>query len=338
MPNAVPVYTPQRTGFQRSNGERVDTEAAPIFGLQTFAAGTTVGPVFDCGGRQIARAHCKVVAKSGTNPTLDVTIQSSPNGKDDWQSVGTFAQKTDAAAEPYGGLVMGAVGSSGTTPPTITLTGTQVVPVDLKIICTTLGARGTAIISYSIDGGVTYVAGVVTAATIAVIDPNGTDTGLVINYANAAAAVDNVWTAKTVGFERKRFTGLGRYLRGIALVGGSSTPTMTGEVSSSSSDPCPSSTAPIAELGQFGISPEVTADPDAPIDSAVLDGILQACSAQADGYLQSSGRITLPLTAWGVDLKMCVAKLAAWEIMAVRVGHNPDDPNNFVWRDRRDEA
>jgi phage gp36-like protein len=102
--------------------------------------------------------------------------------------------------------------------------------------------------------------------------------------------------------------------------------------------PTPVQYCTVAELGQFGISPEVTADPDAPIDSAVLDGILQACSAQADGYLQSSGRITLPLTAWGVDLKMCVAKLAAWEIMAVRVGHNPDDPNNFVWRDRRDEA
>lgn len=92
--------------------------------------------------------------------------------------------------------------------------------------------------------------------------------------------------------------------------------------------------ATIAELASFGISSEVTSG----LTADVLNGILQAASAQADGYLQSSGRITLPLTAWGVDLKMAVCKLAAWEIMSVVLGHNPDDPNNFVWRDRRDEA
>jgi phage gp36-like protein len=92
--------------------------------------------------------------------------------------------------------------------------------------------------------------------------------------------------------------------------------------------------ATVTELASFGISSEVTPA----ISSTVLDGILQACSAQADGYLQSSGRITLPLASWGVDLKMAVCKLAAWEVMAVVIGHNPDDANNFVWRDRRDEA
>lgn len=89
-----------------------------------------------------------------------------------------------------------------------------------------------------------------------------------------------------------------------------------------------------AEVDAYGISSEVTAT----LDSAKLQGIRQACSAIADGYMQSSGRIKLPLTAWGIDLKMAVAKLCAWEIMSVIVGHNPDDPNNFVWRDRRDEA
>lgn len=92
--------------------------------------------------------------------------------------------------------------------------------------------------------------------------------------------------------------------------------------------------ATIAELASYGISSEVTAA----YEDTVIDGILQACSAQADGYLQSSGRIVLPLTSWGVDLKMAVCKLAAWEIMAVTVGHNPDDANNFVWQSRRDEA
>lgn len=89
-----------------------------------------------------------------------------------------------------------------------------------------------------------------------------------------------------------------------------------------------------AELETFGINAEVIAS----FDNDTINGVLVACSAKADGFLQSSGRITLPLTSWGVDLKMAVAKLAAWEIMTVLIGHNPDDPNNFVWRDRSAEA
>jgi hypothetical protein len=225
----VPVVS-KRTGYTRSNGQFVDSEFVSLLGLQALPTGVTVGPVYDVGHAALARLQCKVVAKSGTSPTLDVTIQTSPNGVDDWQTVTTFAQKTDAAAEPNGGLIMGAVTSAGTTPPVITLTGTQVVPVNLRIECTTLGARGTSVIRYSVDGGVTWVSSVTTAATVAVIDPNGTDTGVVINIATSNAAVDNVWTASTVGFERKRFSGLGRFIRAVALVGGSSTPIMTAEV------------------------------------------------------------------------------------------------------------
>ena len=76
-----------------------------------------------------------------------------------------------------------------------------------------------------------WVSGVATAATIAVIDPNGTDTGVVINYANAVAAVDNVWTATTVGYERKMFTGLDRFVRISALIGGTGGPTMDAVIS-----------------------------------------------------------------------------------------------------------
>jgi hypothetical protein len=108
---------------------------------------------------------------------------------------------------------------------------TLIVPVNLRIECTTLGTRGTAVIRYSVDGGKSWVSGVTTAATISVVDPNGTNTGLVINYANAAAAVDNVWTATTVGYERKMFTGLDRFVRISALIGGSAGPTMDAVIS-----------------------------------------------------------------------------------------------------------
>lgn len=229
--NAVPVLFPTAgTGYRMQNGRHADVEELVLLPSQAFPSGVTVGPVYEVGARRNARLTLACSAKSGTSPTLDVTVQTSIDGLNGWRTVSTFVQKTDALAESAttpAGMVMGAVSSAGTTPPTITLSGTQLQYVDLKIECTTLGARGVAVIRYSIDGGVTWVSSVLTAATISVVDPNGTDTGVVINYANAVAAVDNVWTAKTVGWERKTFTGLDRFVRAVALVGGSNTPIMT---------------------------------------------------------------------------------------------------------------
>lgn len=225
MTVAVPVfYTQPGTGYQRGNGRYADTESIVPLPLQALAEGVTVGPVFELGAKRMLDLLLEVTAKAGTSPTLDATVQHSHDGLNGWSTVGSFVQKTDV------GLAMGAVSSTGTTPPTITLSGTQLQPVDLKIECTTLGARGVAVLRYSVDGGVTWVSGVATAATISVIDPNGTDTGLVINYANAAAAVDNVWTAKTVGYERKRLGPCGRFVRVVGLVGGSAGPTVTAKI------------------------------------------------------------------------------------------------------------
>jgi len=188
---------------------------------QTFASGVTVGPVIEVGHKRHLGLLLKTTAKSGTNPTLDVTIQTSNDGLNDWQAVGTFAQKTDV------GLVMGGVTATGTTPPTVTLTSTaQAQPVNLQVQCTgNAGALGTWTGRYSVDGGVTWVS-FTSAATVSVIDPNGTDTGVVINIAAGNAATDNVWKATTVGYERKRFSGLGKFIRAVALIGGSATPTM----------------------------------------------------------------------------------------------------------------
>jgi len=235
MPNAVPItYPVAGTGYRRGDNRHCNVESMLALPQQTLASGVTVGPVFEVGDKGLARLQVEVSAKSGTSPTLDLTVQTSPDGYNGWSTVGTFTQRTDAAAAPSSsapaGLVMGSVTATGTTPPTITLTGTQLQPVDLRIECTTLGARGVAVIRYSVDGGKTWVSNVTTAATISVIDPNDTDTGLVINYANATAAVDNVWTAKTVGYERKVFAGLDRFVRVVALIGGSATPTMDAKV------------------------------------------------------------------------------------------------------------
>jgi hypothetical protein len=234
MPNAFNPNYAKDDGYTMGNGRRARVAPITLLGSQTLAAGITVGPTFESGEFDNVRLHVAVSAKSGTSPTLDVTIQTSRNGRTGWRSVSTFTQRTDAATPPDGaspaGLVMGAVAAAGTTPPTVTLSGTQLAPVNFRMECTTLGARGTAVVRYSVDGGVTYVSNVTTAATISVIDPDGFDTGLTINYANATAAVDNVWTASTVGYERKAFTGLDRFVRAVCLIGGSATPTMTAEI------------------------------------------------------------------------------------------------------------
>jgi hypothetical protein len=103
------------------------------------------------------------------------------------------------------GSSMSAVTAAGTTPPTITLSGTPKGAWNLKIKCTLAGARGTFKIQFSTDGGNTYSGDILSAASVALLDPsadstvgmNG-DSGLTATIANAAAATDNVWTANAI--------------------------------------------------------------------------------------------------------------------------------------------
>jgi hypothetical protein len=89
------------------------------------------------------------------------------------------------------------VTSSGTTPPVVSLSGTPNRYIKFRMECTTLGARGTAVVRTSINGGLTWKTNITTAATFTLVDPDDNDasTGVTVNYANASAAVDNVWTA-----------------------------------------------------------------------------------------------------------------------------------------------
>lgn len=105
---------------------------------------------------------------------------------------------------PVTGSTMGSVTEAGTTPPDIAVTtNTPLGAWDLKIKVHTTGARGTAKIQFSLDGGNNYSDPILTAASIDLIDPavdslvgvNG-KSGLTISYENASAASDNVWTAK----------------------------------------------------------------------------------------------------------------------------------------------
>lgn len=107
---------------------------------------------------------------------------------------------------------------SGVTPysttgtiPVITLTNTTnrlagtgpVRPINLKIVCTTVGARATWKFKVSIDGGATYSADdyYTSAATVALIDPLDPNLGLLgvtVNIATGTAALDHTWSAKSI--------------------------------------------------------------------------------------------------------------------------------------------
>lgn len=88
-----------------------------------------------------------------------------------------------------------AMQSSGTTPPSVTLSGTATGLYDPYVhIDTVGGSRGTANFKWSIDGGATFVeTGKLTAATYAL----GT-TGLTANFAAGTYNTDNAYVGKIV--------------------------------------------------------------------------------------------------------------------------------------------
>lgn len=85
---------------------------------------------------------------------------------------------------------MSAVTAAGTSPPTVSLSGTAVDWVQLVVQITSAGTRGTARFRYSLDGGRTWSDPIATAATY-VLD----DTGLTLAFASGTYALDNSYTA-----------------------------------------------------------------------------------------------------------------------------------------------
>lgn len=213
--------------YTMSDGRVADVEATTLMdGSVAYAAGSTASdpslPVIEMGASPSLRLVLTTTAKAGSNPTLDVTVMTS-HDKKVWYSIGTFAQKTDV------GLVMSAVTPAGTTPPTITLTGTQLYEINLRVEALTSGALATWTGRFSVDGGVTWNA-FTSAATVSVIDAVNGDSGIVLNIAAGNASTDNVWTAKTAGVETKTFAGCDRFVKVVPKVGGTGGPTFTATI------------------------------------------------------------------------------------------------------------
>ena len=95
-------------------------------------------------------------------------------------------------------LVASPVTATGTTPPTITLTGTPIAGQSsiatpyVEIDCTLLGALGTWQFTWKLNGTVQQTA-VVSATTVALAG-----SGLTANISAGTAATDNVWKANSV--------------------------------------------------------------------------------------------------------------------------------------------
>jgi hypothetical protein len=188
-----------------------------------YTAGS-VGPIIDLLDNTSFRAELDFATVSGTNPTFDCTLIHSADCKA-WYQLGTaFTQETGA----FGSL--SAVTEAGTTPPDITLTGTAVREVNFKATVKTTGARGTAVLNLYLDGGVWKAREWTTAATYLLLDEDDVSTGITLAYENASASADNTWVFRTLGRQRKVFSGCHRYVRAVYAIGGTESPTFTGSI------------------------------------------------------------------------------------------------------------
>ena len=68
---------------------------------------------------------------------------------------------------------------------------------------------------------------------------------------------------------------------------------------------------------------------------ATQQAALDAANAEADSYL--SGRFKLPITVWGMDIRLHVCARAAYTMLVVR-GYNPDDGSDKNVLDRATQA
>lgn len=92
-----PMIPTIRKEYVRQDGRAAEVFDAPLFGLAARTA-TTVSDTYEAGDMDTFRMLLTVSAASGTLPTLNVILESSPDGVTGWQTFGTFAQMTAAGS------------------------------------------------------------------------------------------------------------------------------------------------------------------------------------------------------------------------------------------------
>lgn len=91
--------------------------------------------------------------------------------------------------------------------------------------------------------------------------------------------------------------------------------------------------ADATDLDTYGALPAATS---ALFSTAQKNAALDEASAFADGYL-ASAVATTPLSAWGVDLRGAVARIAAWRLLQGLRGYDAAAQGNS-FKTARDEA
>lgn len=89
--------------------------------------------------------------------------------------------------------------------------------------------------------------------------------------------------------------------------------------------------ADTTDLARLGIATAALSG----LATATQEDALDACSAMADSYL--GGRYALPLSSWGDDLRLHVAGMAAFRLLAGR-GYDPQKGGDEVIRMAWDDA
>lgn len=81
------------TGYTRQDGKFAATYDAPLVPSAARTA-TFTSDTYEMGGLSTLRLLLDVTAASGTTPTLDVVVETSHDGVNNWRSLLTFEQKT----------------------------------------------------------------------------------------------------------------------------------------------------------------------------------------------------------------------------------------------------
>ncbi len=113
-----------------------------------------------------------------------------------------YGSRTAAVNVTLGGSLptLGTLVKTGTSPPTLSITGTPKKLVNIKVRVNTAGVQASAAIDISIDGGVTWPATFLTPLASFSIDTHGiSGTGLTINCGAGTYSLDNVWTSPLLG-------------------------------------------------------------------------------------------------------------------------------------------
>jgi phage gp36-like protein len=230
---------------------------------------------------------------------LNSPLLTTPQVNQPWVANTTYGSQTAGLISPQ---VWSSVTFSGSGPPDgVSFSGTPFAPapVSVEVLMVLGGAVGTATFQYSTDGGATFSGTYTTAASVTL-----EGTGIVVSF--AAGTYVDADTYSTV-------FGTGNGLIFAAQVPGGTTGVTQ-----------PTWPTPFGSTVVDGTLTWLNIGPNNAISIAIMAG-----SEEANKYIGQS--YSLPLIAWGYDLKLMVADLVAYRLARVR-GYNPANPAEDVYR------